>query len=97
MKKVGLDPDQDLSRPHLLAVLHHLLDARIRIDGANGLVREQQAADDAAALGVDLPGLDRVLADQKSAGRITRTDLVPERLLDIGPYHEAIELHVRAP
>jgi len=39
---------------------------------------QQQAADDTAALGVDLSGLHRIVADQKSAGRVSGPDLVAQ-------------------
>ena len=67
---------------------------RIGIDGFDRLVRQQQTADHAVALGVNLSGLDGVAPDQEAAGRIAGTDLVSQRLFDVGSDHEAVELHV---
>ena len=85
---------EDLSRLHVVAVVGHMLDVRIGIDGFDGFIREQQAADHAVALGVDLSGLDRIVPDQEPAGRIAGTDLLPQSLFNVGSDHEAIKLHV---
>src|SRR5262249_52552973 len=92
---LGFDLEQDLARPNVLTVFHHVLDAGVGIDGADGLVCQQETADYAAALNIDLRSLHRVLTHKKTTSGVARTDLVAQRLLDIWPDHESIELHVR--
>ena len=92
-RRLGLDLEQDGPRLHQVAVGDRCLDLGVRIDHADGFVGQQNAAHHPGALGVDLPGLNRIVPDQKPARGVAGADLFAEPHLDQRSDHETVELH----